>query len=476
MKKMGYEKEKSYRSIGIKINKTISKIFVILTAVFVLFLASCSHTKSAPEIHRTFFSAERMDSFFSLLEENDRGFGSISIFENGVEVYSNQIGYKNLSAGQHHDRNTEFRVGSISKTFLTVVIMQMINEGHLTLETKLNSFFPEVTNSENITIRQMLQHRSGIFNYTDDETFPEWMESAQSKESIFQRIAGYNSFFEPGTEENYSNSNFFLLALIAEKIDGSAYNMIIDRRIIKPLGLENTHVGDVVNPLRNEALPYIYVGEWFLINTFHPSVILGAGDIVSTPFDLNVFINNLFNGKLVPENLLAEMKTTVETFGLGLFPMPFYERLAFGHTGGMPGFQAITVYFPEEGISVSYTTNGIRFPQNNILIGVLSILFNDDYEMPVFEDALLLPVEILEKYTGVYGSPDLPLLITVFINENSRLMAQATGQGAFPLDAIDEFNFVFEAALIHMIFSPETGEMIMTQAGHAFNFILKEKN
>ena len=165
------------------------------------------------------------------------------------------------------------------------------------------------------------------------------------------------------------------------------------------------------------------------------------------------------------------MRTTENIFGLGLVPIPFYNRIGFGHTGGMPGFQSITVYFPLDNVSVSYTTNGVRLPQNDILIGVLSIIYNEDYEMPLFGEAVLLPLEVLERYVGVYGSPDFPLLISVFL-ENGSLMAQATGQGAFPLDAMDEFNFVFDPAFIHMEFFPETGAMIMTQAGYRVEFSL----
>jgi D-alanyl-D-alanine carboxypeptidase len=449
-------------------HKTKLKILIALTAAFVFFMTGCKK-KPEPLIHPASFDVERIDSLFSLLAESNRAMGSISIFEDGKEVYSNQIGFRDLSNGRHHDRNTIFRVGSISKTFLAAVIMQMAEEGHLTLETKLNNFFPEVTNSENITIKQMLQHRSGVFSYTADNTFEEWGYVTQSKESILHRIAGYESVFEPGTEESYSNSNYFLLALIAEKIDGIAYDMVIDRRIVKPLGLINTHVDGAEDPLRNEALPYSFIREWGPITTYHPSGLFGCGDIISTPYELNVFINNLFNGNLVSENSLSEMKTAEANLGLGMFAIPFNDRLAYGHNGGMPGFLAVTEYFPEERVSVSYTTNGVRFALNNILIGVLSIVFNEDYDVPVFENPIVLPIEILERYIGVYESPDIALLANIFF-DNETLMCQATGQGAFAPEALDEFNFVFDAADVKIEFLPDTGKMIIIQYGQKYNF------
>lgn len=461
-----------YRLLKMQRREVVIKVLIALTAVSAIVITNCIQTRENAALQAS-FNTETMDSFFSMLEENDRAMGSISIFENGREVYSRQIGFRDISAGHYHDRDTEFRVGSISKTFLAAVIMQMVEEGRLSLETRLDNFFPEVANSQNITIRQMLQHRSGIFNLTDDETFPEWMQANQNRASLLQRITEYESLFEPGTQENYSNSNYFLLALIAEKTDSASYDMVIYNRIANPLGLKRTHVGDTVEPLRNEALPYLFVGHWLEITAIHPSVLFGAGDIVSTPYELNVFFYNLFNGTLVSENSLNEMKNIEGTFGLGLFEIPFYGRQALGHTGGMPGFNAITLYFPDEGVLVSYATNALRFPINDILIGVLSIAFAETFEMPVFEDALLLPAEVLQRYAGVYASPDFPFLITVFI-EDGILMAQATGQSAFPLDAVDEYNFVFETAHIHIQFLPEAGEMIMTQAGHSFRFTMTE--
>ena len=471
MVKIGTFKIRFYKFFGEQTHKNLKIILTTLAVISALSIVNCRRSDVSPAFNPASFSVERMDRLFTVLAENDRAMGSVSIFMDGNEVYSNQIGYKDLGNGLNHDRNTEFRIGSISKTFLAAVIMQMVDEELLTLDSMLSDFFPEITNSGNISIKHMLQHRSGIFSYTDDETFPDWMHSLQSKTDLLQRIAGYESIFEPGTDESYSNSNFFILALIAEIIDGNTYDRIIERRTAEPLGLQNTHVGGTVNPIRNEALPYLFTGEWIQTETFHPSVLLGAGDIVSTPFDLNVFFNSLMSGNVVSENSLNEMKTAETVFGLGLVPVPFYDRIAFGHTGGMPGFQAVTVYFPLDMISVSYTTNGVRFPQNDILIGVLSIIYNEEYEIPVFRDAVVLPIEILDRYSGVYESPDLPLLISVFL-ENGNLMAQATGQGAFPLEAVDEFNFVFDAAFIHIEFLPETRSMVMTQAGQGYNYSL----
>ena len=441
--------------------------------IAVLFIIGCTSLRTGVDSAPVSFDSDLMDSYFNLLLENDRAMGSLSVFVQGSEVYSNQIGYRDLSNNLAHDRNTQFRIGSISKTYLTVIIMQMVEEGRLTLETRLSEFFPQVTNAHNITIRHLLQHRSGVFNYTDDESFVNWMFDDVSKAELLGIISSYESNFEPGTEESYSNSAFYILALITEIIDGIPYSDILQRRIVNPLGLTITHLGDEVNPLRNEALPYIYAREWQEIVTFHPSVILGAGDIVSTPYELNVFMHNLFSGNLVSNESLNEMQNRIDMFGLGLIPVPFYNRMGYGHTGGMPGFQAISVYFPDDGISVSYTTNGVRLPQNDILVAVLSILYNENFTLPEFTDTIILPLEILEQHTGVYESDDIPLAITVFIIEGS-LFAQATGQSAFPLDALDENNFVFDTAMIHMEFFPETGEMIMTQAGMEFRFRVVE--
>src|SRR5690606_25826233 len=112
------------------------------------------------------FNKLKMDSLFLLIDENQKGMGSISIFENGQEVYQNSFGYASLEDSVRASKKTKYRIGSISKTFTAAITMKLIEEGKLALDTKLNEYFPEIKNSDKITIEHLLRHRSGIFNLT----------------------------------------------------------------------------------------------------------------------------------------------------------------------------------------------------------------------------------------------------------------------------------------------------------------------
>jgi len=347
----------------------------------------------------------------------------------------------------------------------------MIQEGKLTLDTKLSEFFPEIQNSEDITIRHMLRHQSGIRDYTDDHTF--WIAAGRPMKNtdLLSRIASYESLFKPGEREVYSNSNYTLLAMVAEKIDRRNFDRILNRRIIRPAGLRNTQISDRTNARRNEAVPHYHINVW-TPNTqaIHSSATLGAGGIISNASDINKFLTKLFNDDLVSLESLGAMVESDNHFGSGLLLMPFYDKIALGHTGGIAGFQSIVAYFPIEKISVAYLSNAVLMPRNDIMVGVLSILFGRDYELPVFFEAVQLSKEILNNYIGLYDNEVLPIQLSVFI-VNEQLWVQGTGQIAIPLAAINENTFIYEAENIKIEFVSDKDTLILWQAGYEFEFV-----
>lgn len=194
----------------------------------------------------------------------------------------------------------------------------------------------------------------------------------------------------------------------------------------------------------------------------------GAGSVVSTPTDMTKFIEVLFSLKLVSQNSLDQMKTITEGFGMGMFQIPFYTKKGYGHNGGIDGFGSNLSYFPEDSLAVAYCTNGMVFPMNDILIGILSIYFGREYSIPTFNSLALKPEE-LDKYLGIYSSTQLPLKITI-TKDKSTLIAQATGQSAIPLEAAEKDKFKFDAAGIVLEFNTDKNEMTLKQGGGVFIF------
>lgn len=413
------------------------------------------------------FDRVKMDSLFTLIDTNEKGMGSISIFSRGVEVYQRSIGYADVGGGLAADASTRYRIGSISKTFTAVIIMQLIDEGQLALDSKLMSFCPAVPNAKDITIEQLLRHKSGIYNFTNSPDYPSYMEMPKSREELLKIVVDGGSVFKPGERIEYSNSNYVLLTLIIEQIELKEYSKVLSDRILKPLKLKNTAYGDQIETGKNEALSYTGGDPWELSTETDMSIPLGAGALVSTPTDLNTFFSGLFNGKLVSEESLDKMCDFEDNVGLGLFQLPFYEKRAVGHQGGIDAFQSTAGYFREDSVSIAYTTNGVLLPRNNIMIGALSIFFGMDYPLPEFKPAMEVALEDMDIYQGVYGAPDFPMKITISINE-SGLVGQATGQSAFPLEAFGKDKFRFEPAGLTLEFNPGERKVILRQGGQVF--------
>ena len=162
------------------------------------------------------------------------------------------------------------------------------------------------------------------------------------------------------------------------------------------------------------------------------------------------------------------MKTITDGYGMGMFQIPFYTKKAYGHNGGIDGFASNLAYFPEDSLAVAYCTNGQVYPLNDILIGVLSICFNKEYSIPTF-NTISLKTTDLDKYLGVYSSTQIQLKITI-TKDNSTLVAQATGQSSFPLEATEKDKFKFDQAGVKMEFNTDKNELTLKQGGGIFLF------
>jgi len=412
------------------------------------------------------FDRKKMDSLFTLIESNQKGMGSIYISEEGKEAYHHAFGFASKEDNIKATDKTKYRIGSISKTFTASIILRLIENGKLSLSTKLSDFYPEIKNSQEITIAQLLKHRSGIFNFTSAEDFTSWMEQPISKEDLVKKIAGNGSVFEPNAKFEYSNSNYVLLSFIAEKVENKDLAQLIKEMVCKPCALENTYYGAKIATKNNEAKSYTKSNEWQLAPESDMSIPQGAGAIVATPKDLNIFLNCLFNYKIVSEKTVQAMMEIEDGYGLGMFQVPFYDKKAFGHNGAIDGFQSNAYYFPVENVSIAFTANGLAMPINDIMIGALSIYFGKDYSLPEFKEtkALNLKSEDLDKYLGVFSSPSFPLKITITKKDNI-LVGQATGQPSFSLEAYETDKFKFEQAGLKLEFIPLGNKMILKQGG-----------
>lgn len=415
------------------------------------------------------FNAKRLDSLFGLLEKNNKFMGSIAIAENGKTIYAKSIGFEDIASSKKSNINSKYRIGSISKTFTASLIFKAVEEKKIDLNQTIDKYFPTIKNAKTITISNLLNHRSGIYDFTSNPDYLKWNTQPQSRAKMTERIVAGDVAFDPNTKGKYSNSNYILLSYILEDIYKKTYGEILNSKIIKPLKLKNTYLGGKINLENNEAYSYTLSGKWEKETETDMSIPLGAGAIVSNPTDLNLFIEGLFAGKIVSTEHLNEMKTIKDKYGMGIMELPYFERKGYGHNGAIDGFRSVVDYYPEEKLALSITSNGaMGYDNNNILLCALSSYFNKPFTMPVFT-SITVTAETLDPYLGNYGSAQIPLKIDITKKDNI-LVAQATGQPSFSLEATATNIFKFDAAGIILEFNPDKKEMILKQGGKEFTF------
>ncbi len=442
-----------------------------ITTSLLLLLASTSisYAQESATINKG-----KLDSIIEVIGAKDKAMLSIALMQDGKQVYSKSVGYADLSTSNKipATADTKYRIGSISKVFTGTMIFQLIEEGKLSLTTPLSSFFPGVTNAEKITIANLLDHSSGLFNFTSD---PDYTKKINTKVTQTEQLAQFQhtASFEPGTKHQYSNTNFVLLGFIIEKLDKTSYASSVKKRITSKLGLKNTYYGTKINTANKEANSYKWAGKWIADTETDMSIPGGAGAMVSTPGDLVTFFHALFNGKLISLASLEKMKTIKEGYGMAMFISPFYDKKAYGHNGGIDGFQSNALYFPEEKLALAYVSNGVNMAMNDVSIAALSVAFNKPYVIPNFKEIALTTTD-LDQYLGTYSTDKMPLKITI-TKKDTVLYAQATGQSAFPLVAAEPHVFTFSAAGITLTFDVDKNQMTLKQ-GAGLYVMSKEKS
>lgn len=412
----------------------------------------------------------KLDSLFNVLSEKNKAMGSVTIFNKGVVLYTKAIGYSLISGEEKKNSTpvTKYRIGSITKMFTAVMIFQLIEEGKITLTTTLDTYFPGIPNAKQITIGNLLNHRSGLHNFTDDQSYGTWMTHPKTQDEMLAIISKSPVDFQPNEKAAYSNSNYVVLGYIIEKASKQPYSKNLNERIASKIGLSNTIYGGKINSKNNDSFSYQFADTWKEMPETDMTIPGGAGAIVSTPTDLTKFIEALFSFKLISKISLSQMRSMLEGYGMGMFEIPFYNKKGYGHNGGIDGFASTLVYFPEDSLAVSYCTNGHVYAINSILIGILSIYYNKDYSIPTF-NTIALNAEDLDKYLGIYSSMQIPLKITV-TKSGTSLTAQATGQSSFTLEATERDSFKFDQAGIVMEFNPTKKEMTLKQGGGNYLF------
>ena len=287
-------------------------------------------------------------------------------------------GVRELGETAKPPTNGHVRIGSNTKTFTATLVLQLVAEGKIGLDTPAADYLPEFGLDRRITVRMLLQHTSGVFNFTgefyDDGTFvpgipvlrttgKEWVDNrfkTYRPQELVRLALSKPARFEPGTDWSYSNTNYVLARLLIEKVTGRSLAEEMQRLILGPLGLSGTVVPDaspeIPEPHAHAYYRYEDAGEQKTVDVTrqNPSWISSGGDMISTTQDLHTFISALLGGKLLPAPLLAEMCTPHPTgipnmdYGLGVFVQDTDGGgTVITHNGGTAGHAALMYSTPD---------------------------------------------------------------------------------------------------------------------------------
>ncbi|GAA4397662.1 serine hydrolase domain-containing protein [Actinomadura verrucosospora] len=278
-------------------------------------------------------------------------------------------GVRKLGAAAKPPTNGRFWTGSVVKTFSATLMLQLVAEGKVGLDDPVAGYLPDLGLDRRITVRMLLQHTSGLFNYTgeyyDDGTFvpgipatgDAWLNNrfrSYRPEELVRLALSKPARFEPGTDQNYSNTNYTLALLLIEKVTGRSYAELLQRRILRPLGMSATMVAGnrTELPAPHAHAYYSYQGQTVDISRQNLSLLVGAGDLISTTQDLSTFFSALNRGRLLPAELLAEMRRPYGElrYGLGVFAEDMGPKCGtvYQHNGSPPhGYGALMYSSPD---------------------------------------------------------------------------------------------------------------------------------
>ncbi|SHN12719.1 serine hydrolase domain-containing protein [Streptomyces yunnanensis] len=293
----------------------------------------------------------------------------------------------------------QVRAGSNTKTFTATVVLQLVGEGRVTLDAPIEEYLPGLVRGEGIdgrriTVRQLLQHTSGLPNYTDylDDITGKNRHTYFPPRTLLDMALKHKALFAPGTRWSYSNTNYLLAGMLIEKVTSRPVAEQIAKRVIDRIGLRHTYFPGVGDEGIREAHPQGYFAAkpgapLEDITTMNPSWAWAAGQVISTPGDLNHLFTALLNGELIRPAQLAQMRTTVPVtgdagtrygtrYGLGVTSTPMScGGLMWGHGGDIPGYGTRTGA-TDDGRAITIAVTADAPPTQQGPVDVLAVLDN----------------------------------------------------------------------------------------------------
>ena len=397
----------------------MKKIFVLLL------MATVSKFTTAQDS-----TAEKLNQLITAYANTNKFNGSILIVQHGNILLEKGYGFKNASGKSLNDSNTIFQIASITKQFTATVVLKLIELHKLSLNDRLSKYYEGFPYGDSITIEALLNHTSGIRNFTEEDT--------SINETDEQRMIPYlktlKPDFAPGTNWHYSNSGYVVLGYIIQKVSGMSYWQTVRKYIFEPLQMNNSGFDFMHVNSTEKAVGYDVLND--SVQQLSPitdsTVPFGAGAIYSTVTNMYKWYNGLRENKIITASSFNKATTAsaLHNYGFGWQIDSVNGRKMISHSGAISGFGSNFACIPQDDICIVLLSNknGSTIDLMHLTDKLLAIFYHQPYTIPKNRIPVTIDEKILEKYTGTYTIDEINLTIDVSIN-NGTLIAESSRDG-----------------------------------------------
>lgn len=403
--------------------------------------------------------------------------GTVLISRGSHVLFAKGYGLAVADSGIRNTLDTKFEIGSITKTFTATLIMQLEQQRRLALTDSICTYIEACPAAWSaVTLRHLLSHTSGIYNLTLSADYDKLHGVPQTREEVLARFRTQPLTFVPGAKFDYSNSNYFLLAMVIEKVTGHTYESVLKQRILEPLDMRDTGVIHRDSILPGHATGYRPTKSWDMEvdSPTDPSWSFGAGSLYSTVGDLQKWSEALDSDRILPHAALERMWQPVKgEYGYGwevLSPsLSTGNRQVIQHTGLITGFITILRRTVDTQLTAIVLANSLASNPARVAQSLTALALGEHF-VPNFErDAEDLTPENLRRYVGAYELGGERYTIT---SRDGRLYVSGNEHPGLP-----ELELL-AASQTELFLRDMDGELIATQDGHGrlTGFIFNQGN
>ncbi len=380
--------------------------FIIFSCVIFVFSINFIHAKTNNEI------LEEIDQLLDKYYSMNKFMGSVLVVRTGEIIFNKGYGYADISHGVENAPETVFRLGSLTKQFTAVAVLQLFERGLLDVNDPVSLYITDYPNGDKISIHNLLNHTSGIPSFTDFDEFNDVKKNDMEIDEIIELFSNRPLEFEPGEMFKYSNSGYILLTKIIEVISGQSYEEYMTEYIFTPLNMENSGLDDYYTVVLNKAEGYIFWDDNYKYDEYASmSIPLGAGGLYSSIEDLYRWDRALYGTEILSENsknlmfsgsILIDTSDMSKYYGYGWFISEVESKVKYSHSGGIEGFVSYIARYPDDDMTVIILANNILSSISEIQRSIFAILTDKPYELPVEYVEIELEPALFERYTGMY--------------------------------------------------------------------------